>query len=482
MNRWLVAVLCLLTGVPAPASPQSALAAAWEDAKGIPAEVAPYTRYLDLSNLPADYLDEARGQLAFHTNQLSRNPDLIPLRRVNPTLVSVNLKDYGWTTSVWEKFASTDPYFHVQLVREYWWPGGIWPNDGKYYAANSFKAKRLTPAAAPWLNRQQMAGLMYHTQSQAPLLRADWWFANTCRQLSYNGKQTGHGYYDFLQVKNRTDFHKLIKLNERDSIEFGRDMRAAMEASVLSEHGRQIGRLQSLGGGYWFTLDADSSQAEKNPVRNIGRGDYKHQAEELYGVLGNRLFAYFLGDNNGKRQDSAPDFISGDDSPLNRTRDKRIHVCLACIRCHVDGLRDVDDHIRKTVRNPVQLNADTYEKFLELRRQYFSNLKKQLEDDRQVFADTVKEVNGLSVLENSKAFSRLYENYVLRSRGPKEIASEMGITDERLLTSIKGYAKVNRGKLDLVLSGLVADPPTPMRAPALEELMPLLWEIVGVQP
>src|SRR5207253_2525217 len=85
-----------------------------------------------------------------------------------------------------------------------------------------------------------------------------------------------------------------------------------------------------------------------NAVRNLRRGDFRHQAEEHYLTLPNGLPVYFLGNAQGERQDSAPDFIGSDTSVLNVSRDGRIHVCLGCVRCHAGNvLQPIDDWARK---------------------------------------------------------------------------------------------------------------------------------------
>lgn len=478
MTRWFYSLFLLMLGVPALASPQSALAAALEDNRQIPPGAAAYVRYLDASIFPAEYRDEALKSLNFHVNQLSRSPDLAPLRKVNQELWALSTEDYGWDTKVWEKLADVDPYFHVQAVVEKPWYGGIWSGDGRNYAKGSFYYKQRTTLHAPWLNQKQIIELAYRTYSNAPIVRADWFFTQTCRQVDLQNKSIV-GYYDFLGIKDRATFQRLIKLNEKDSIEFGKELRAALEVSGVASEGRQIVRFQGLGGGAWGTFDSDSNVDKSNPIRNLGRGDYKHKAEEWYGTLANGLFAYFLGDNNGKRQDSAPDFIGSDDSPLRTGRDAKIHVCLACVRCHVEGLRPIDDWVRRTLRNPAQLQADDYKKFVELKRQYLAPIDGKLEADRLVYATALKEVNGLSPALNAKAFAGLFDWYAQRPRGTAEIAAEMGLAEAVLVEKLKAYAKVNYGKLDLLLVGLLARPVSPLRVSHLEELQPLLWKIAG---
>lgn len=474
--RWLSLFLTLFLAVPVFANPAAAIGAALADARTLgPAAVR--TRYLDLSPIPADYRAEVVKVLAFHVNQLSRESYLVPPRRVNETLLAVVLDDYRWDAKVWERLATFDPYYHLTVEMVKPWRGGVW-RDGINYAAGSFRVKGKVAASAPWLPAKEIGELITLTQSQVPIVDAAWWFTQSARQLSLTNKSNGIGYYDWLAVQKRADFEKLVKFSERDSLEFGRELRAAIELSGVATQNRQVVRFQALGGGYYATLDTNDSTGQGNAIRNLARGDFKHQAEEIYGVLSNRLFAYFLGDDKGNRQDTAPDFIGPNDAPLRQGRDGRIHICLSCLECHTDGLRSIADFARKTLRSPLGLQSADYAKYVELRRAYFGNLEKQIEDDRKVFADALLEVNGFTTVENAKAFSKFWSWYALRLRGPPEIAAYMGITEERLLEGIKAYYK-KTGYLDLPISGLLQTPPVPLRVEHLEELQPLLWQIVG---
>jgi hypothetical protein len=451
-------------------SPSSALSAAVADAARLPPTVRVLTRYLDLSALPPTMRADAIKTLAFHTNQLSRNPEFVRPRAVNDELLAVVLTDYGWKSTTWEKLANIEPYYHVQLLEQ--WPGG-------YSGATFYKPGRYrTPAAAPWLDAKQIAYLIIATQSQAPIVRADWWFVQSARQLSLDNNQTGAGYYDWLGITKRADFERLVKLNAKDSIEIGKEIRAAVERSGVATQNRQIVRLQALTGGYWTTLDTDDSTGRGNAIRNLGRGDYQHLAEEIYAPLSNGLFAYFLGDVNGKRQDSAPDFIGADDSPLRSGKDARIHVCKSCIACHTDGLRSIDDWVRRTLRSPLGLQSPDYAKYVELRRQYFSNLDRQLNRDREVYADAVKELTGWTTGANAIAFANLWNWYAIRDRSLEDIAREIGRDPAAFRAALQTYA-AKTGTLDLVLAGLLQDPQSRIRVEMVEELMPVIYQAAG---
>jgi hypothetical protein len=488
---WLLAAPAVLAG------PREALAASLADARALPALVAQQQLYLDMSDLPAGYRIEAARVIDFHANQLSRNPLLVPARRVYPTphptalllgpqqlvfgaygairiaapdLLALNVVTYGYSTAAREKLAVVDPYFH-QLIP---WPGGVWPKDGRHYAAGTFRY------AVPgfWLDQQQSAELALRTNSAAPLVRASWWLAQTSRQIGTNGKENGIGYYDFLGLKKRADFEKLVKVSDRDSVEFGREIMAAIDRSGISEQNRQVLRLQGLAGGAWRTFDTDDSTGRGNAIRNLKRGDYDHKAERHFAVLSNGLLAMLLCAADGTLQAVAPDFVGQNHGTLQRGTDMRIHTG-RCWECHVEGLKQIDDWARRNLKQPLRLDAVLPADVEILRRQYFSDLRKNLERDNAIFAEAVKEITGgWTTQETARAYARLYYGYLLRDRDLADIAHEMGVVPDRLRAALatEGFPPpVGVGRLDAVLAGLLTEGTA--RVEMIEELQGELWRI-----
>lgn len=433
-------------------TPGGAILAALADAQSIGPGVGPYTRYLWLGPIPAEERPAFVQTFSLHVNLLSRETDFVEPRQVAEDLLAVNILDYGWDADVYYLAKTLDPYFHVRLKR----PSGEVLSDH-----------------APWLPYEETRTLARLVDSRSPLLRADWFLANTCRQLSLNNKLTGFGYYDFLGLKSRGDFFRLIGLDPgkyekaKDQIR-GNNIRGAVEQgkSGVATHNRQFERLVSDNGGAWFTLDADDSTGKKNAVQLLRRGDFQHQAEEWYGVLPNGLPVTLLCDAQGVLQATAPDFIGIDDSPDVIGRDHRIHANLACLRCHKeDGLRPPREWVRENMRSAqapggkagVGLSATDYKDYLALKRQFFSDLEKWFRQDRAVYAEAFlaattvqagcvvpKPLAGLGVAKAARQFARTYNAYAEHALELPQAAAECGLSSDEFRGRLKLYAAAKR--------------------------------------
>lgn len=489
--RWLSLFLAFVAAAPVWANPQAAVAAALADARTL-GPAAQDAGYLDCSTFSAEFRPKAMQGLAFVINSLSRNPEIVKPVLLPGNVLRVSLSELGWKRAVWDKQANLDPYFTVRLVKVEPWKGGVW-NDGRHYAAGSFKVQGEFPAAAPWLPKAEVAELITLTGSPIPVVRADWWAANAFRQQGINGKENGFGYYDWLGVKDRAGFQRLVRLDEKTSLELLLEMRAVVAAgeSGVAQHNRQIVRLKSYVGAYWETLDTRSSQDElkggklvkaQNAKRHVGRGELQHDAEEHYAALANGLFGFLLCDAAGKLQALAPEFIGADDSPLRAGKDHNIHVGLACVRCHVDGLRGIDDHMRKTFTGPAEFETYDAKKHNENKRQYFSNLNAQLAKDRAVYEEALLLCNGLTPAENAKAVADLWNWYALRKRTIADLAIEFGVPEKQLRETIVKYADKRLTpdplkRLPYELFGLLRNPEDGLAVDYIEERFATLMQI-----
>lgn len=468
-GRVFVLLLPLLAATALAASPADAVAAASRDLAAQPADAQPNIRYLSLYHVRDEKELTAWKQcLDFWVNSLSREASLTPLVAVRSDLLRLDLRDYQMNPKTWEKLAKVEPYFHARVktaVEEYW-AGGIYSGDGKHYDAGNYKREKITLAQAPWLDGKQAAALTTMSGSQVPLVRGDWFLVQTSQQVD----RKGTGYYDFLGVKNRKDFQELVGLDEAAAVKLQKETRAIVARSGVALQNRQIIRFGSITGSYWVTLDSKKSTEGNNAVRNLN-GDYIADAQEIYGTLPSGLFAYYLSDKDGVQADRAPDDIASDKQAPGT--DSRVHPGISCIRCHVEGIRPINDWARRVYKRPLSLASPDYEKLKRLRRLYLSDLERWVRRDQADYAETLLKLTGLKPAELAKTFARLHEGYQEVDLDLDALAREAGYTSAHVLAALKAVAKT-AGSLDPVLAGLLQDPPEPIRREHMEEVFPLL--------
>ena len=473
-------------------SPAEAVAAAAADVVRLPLEDRCHVRYFWVSAAVKDRAD-LLAAFKLHVNLISRESEMADVAVVQSWLWRIDLRDVEWGPLVFEHAAAIDPFFHARVkldqdtVISGFWPGGVDRADGQFYKRGKFTAEKkkgdVIDVAAPWLDAKAVALLREFTSSETPIVEASWFLTQSARQLSLRNKQTGLGYYDFLQVKDRAGYFKLIGLDEQASIQLKREIRAALDLSGVSQQNRQVVRLQSLTGGAWVTLDVKDQAGAGVAVRNLRRGELKHDAEEWYGFLSNNLPATFLADARGVRQDSAPDFVGPDDSPLRAGRDSRIHVNLACLRCHAGQvLQPVDDYVRKTFRLPpgtLKLGSVDRKTLLELRRQYLSDLGKWLRKDRADYVDAFRQATvttdfpkGLEAGAAIKLYARAFHAYADRPVSLDDAARELGVSRAAWLSALKRFAAA-KGEVDLALATYLDDPPGSLSRLTWEDAYPI---------
>lgn len=444
------------------------------DAISLDPKVAARTRYLTIANIPRAERAEARNAISFIANSLSKESKLEPPRQVSETVLAFLIDDYGWDPKVYDALANEDPFFHVRVqvvagaTANFWYPADG-TNKAGYYPGKAAEAGEVS-TLAPWLDVTSAALLVATCQSPAPILRGDWWFSRVSIQADRKV-----GYYDFLGVKDRAEFEKLVGFDAKKSEQKQKEVASIVSRSGVSNLPRQIFRYQGVTGMYWVTRDAlDNNRNQLNAQRNYF-GDFKHQAEEHYALLPNGLFAYFLSDDKGLRQDTAPDKIGPDrTAPGN---DARIHVGLSCIRCHVEGIRPINDWARKTFsRNTPNVSPDP-EFTRRFQRAYLDELAELVSDDQAAFAKRLLKLNGLTAEANAKAIGNVWRNYVERDLLPVDSARELGLSEDVYLTRLRDYFKA-KPPADPVLAGHIANPPVAIRSDDWEQLAPLVIPIV----
>lgn len=495
MSRFLRATLCLLFAANLHAqAPNDAVLRAREDVARVRADRQPSTRYLCLPHV-ADKKELAQWDavLAYWSNSLSREADIVRPRQVSPGLWRVDIGDYRWPVETWEKLAETEPYFTVRLaaveakaVRKITkvidHKGGdcINPATGnlvKNLAPGRYSYEVDAPVEAsgkvkaafgPWVEAKAALALADACQSQVPIVRLDWWLAEVT-----TGNDRGTGYYDWLALgKKEADWHALIGADIDKARALQREIGALVSRSTVTLNNRALERFDAISGPYWRSRDYAKNTDVKNALRLLD-GDIAEDASEQYGSLPNRLWAFWLQDAKGNRADAAPDNIASDGKATGT--DRRVRVGLSCVRCHAEGIRPINDWARKVYQPPFALEDRVYEETKRKRSKYLSDLAEAVEDDQARYAKVLRKVNGLTPADNAKAVADAYANYAERDRDLAAVALELGIDAKVLLAALK--AEAARTTLDPVLAGLVQG--VDIRVEHLEEVVPLIYEIAG---
>lgn len=439
-----VAILCvafLLSG-DVLASPQQALAVAHANCKRIAPESQVQVRYLDATHLPPKDLIEAFQVISGHCNGLSTESDINLPTFLEGGVFRVNLLDYGWKMETWEKLAEDEPYFHAEVEQEYGYiVNGVWKTT-------ETRRERAHVGGQPAID------LISMTQSQVPIVRVDWFFSQTA--IQYKRKA---GYYDFLGIKNQKDFETLVgfdkKLNDASK---RKELLEAVSDSGVTQEPRRIARFPAVDGmGYWKTFDqfSETARDKKNPLRVLDDENFDFDASEEYGGLPNHLWVTGLFAKDGTRQDSVPDAIAHDKTTASN--DGRLHVNLACIRCHGphDGIQPMGEWARGLFRlqGPLRLQSPSYEVIKDLRQKYLRDLKVPMELDRQAYVRALFQATGMNPVKYTQAYAAMWSRFEDEKVAPERAATEWGVDRQTMTTKLDAHLK-STGSLDNVLAKL----------------------------
>lgn len=481
----LTLAMLFLTASLGHAQPAEAVASALADAARLPIEQAHRTRYLALWNIPQAERAEFSKVAAFWVNSLSRESELISPRKVGSDLLAVDMGDYGWPQATWEKLGESDPYFHVVIegagfelideveelgtmqnvvengaVVQRWKANGETRKTGKKIKKPTTSTRKS--AVAPWCGPSAQA-LTLATGSACPVVRADWFIVQTAQAQDRNGT----GYYDFLALgKTEADFQLLIGADVKAAQRLHKEQAAVVGRSTVTLNNRGIERFQAITGSYWRTNDYKASNDTRNSLRLLD-GDTvpPRDASEQYGTLPNGLFAFFLANDKGERQNAAPDSIASDSK--SSSPDRRVHVGVSCVRCHVPGIQPVDDWSRKVYTGDIQLGSPDYDRLRRLRQLYLSDLGRSIKRDQADYSEALTRLNGLTSQANATAFARVHSAYADADVTAAMFAADMGVKPGAFKAAMLEYAK--RKPLDPLLLGMVARD-IPLRREHAEEL------------
>lgn len=473
MRWWLACGLGLLGGTLHAATPVDVVKTALQDAAGLKPLEAQDTLYFFK---PDGYTALQYAAFVMHCNLMSRESGFGRPRVVSKNILAVKKSDYNWNANLFEKFAKLDPYFHeVATVLAGKGYDLYWRGDAKFkpgWYRNEI-AKAEIKIAVPHRTllrycKKELEALYELTNSNVPVLRADWFFNQTaiCKDREV-------AYYEILGLKNRKDAEELAGLDRVVVDKRRKIMQAYLIESGVALNNRAIEWMQAYDGDWWFTKDNFKDVGKANVVRLLDK-DLDWAAEEIYFTLPNGLPGMLASNKDGTLQRIVPSEIACDKNA--KGNDANIHVPLSCMRCHLEVIRPFDCDGRKLYQKRIRLESPDYNKYLRLKQLYLGDIDAVVLNSQQRYAAAIKECNGLTAAENAAAYAAFWDGYKVRL-GPAEVALELGISKQRLLDVVNKYIDI--GLTDSVLAGLAQEPPVTIRREHIEELQGVLWEWVG---
>jgi hypothetical protein len=356
-------------------------------------------RYITLSNLynacaKDDDMELYRQAVVKLLNSLSRNPDVLELKTIDPegTIIAFNLDDLNWTEADWNSIIAAYPY-------------AMRPDSTAY---DTVKTVTDTPLA--WV-------------------RGDW-FAFTASRPPL--------YYDLLKLpKTFAEFEKTENVDVKKDIDNFLVKRSGFAQSGVSKHNRLIERHLISTGYYWtsydFKGDTDEQSLFLHPLGPDGENAFHPAGGETIFSLPNGFQAYYLNKASGERLDKGPTEIVLDDSQ----RDRAVTNAISCFGCHKTGMNRNRDEIRDRIVNDRSFSADV-RKQVEALYPPVEEMNKILEQDAKHYQAALEAAGlhpGLDTdgpLESINALSRHYENDVRQYMAAADFGLERDALKARL--------------------------------------------------
>lgn len=500
--RYAHAVLLLvLLAVPASASsPEAAVSAAAADIRKVPADRVQQVRYLSLYwEQDRDALAKFDKTLRFVANSLSTEVDFGKVEQATPGLWRIELDAFAWRAATWEKLLDDEPYFHLRIfapdVQEVveevpygyylneqgraisrndptWTPQSRWVQTHVEKVKKKKEVKnKVQVASAPWVNPVEIAELIRLTNSQVPIIRADWWLWQV---FAAEGRKAP--YYAWLGIKDEKTFQELGGADLKATRRLKLELRSVVGRSSVTLNAREIEFHGALTGSYWRSNDFAKTVDDKNPLRLLD-GDAKPDAHEEFIRLPNGLWAVGLFNAEGKTAARAPDNIATDGKA--RGTERSVDVGFDCFHCHQKGLQDVNDWARRIYSAPLSLESPDYERQKRLRALYLRDMKAKIDAENVSYAAVLKSLNGLKPEENAEALADAYYAFEIGDLDIETQARELGVKAEVWERKLKAAGRLEK-KLDPVLGAALQG--LPLRREHWAEVFPSAMKIAREGP
>jgi len=335
--------------------------------------------------------------LSFTVHSLSsKNIKAIP-RRVpdSPEMFYIDIRNYGWTVEAWEQVSLLDPYY-----REPWITYEMNEEDYARYQ-------------------------LYRKNYGNFIVKAVWFIINTTdtmKQVDFDIKDPL--YYTLLYAgrtipSNVNEFRAawgVDKAFEEEAKKFNLINGRLVDhgASGVARHNRVLARVRTLFGSFNETSDVKNNTGKRDLLENQEPNTLAHSARDASEIISHNpvgLQVHFLANAKGERVDFADPGVAWDRS---EREDIRIKTARSCMMCHAIGLNPSIDGMRELLKEgKVELYSYDKDFQLALEQFYTTEYGLFLKDDNELFARTMKRINGLEPAQNSFIFRTLTKWYEL---------------------------------------------------------------------
>jgi hypothetical protein len=361
-----------------------------KDLEQFPPQVRPYLKYFTSYTLPPELNKTIGGDLSFVCNSLSSGLIIKQPEKVTDTLYRIDIRHYNWTQDAWERSTNdAEPYIRL-----------------------------------PWIPEKVYEKIRY--QSGNSLVRADWFIKYALDVQA----QTDLGVKEFLyynllynkKLKNLQEFrdHWAVDINKIRKFQLERGGVVDTKDSLVSRHHRLLARARTEIGYYWETWD----DANVDYVEDLKATESKRSAGEVICTNFVGLQVYLL--VNGKNEVvefGDPGLVRDVEDP----EDFRVRTAWSCVRCHEKGINRINDKIKSTLANNVELNLSELDKdSLYRERFYLNDINAYVEEDENSYTRVIKEVNGRTPAENLASLAKIIAFYN-RNITPDQASIECGV-------------------------------------------------------
>lgn len=418
---------------------------------------------------------------------------IIPPTIISPNLLRIDLHEGNGSFETWEKLY---PDLTFQM------PKGVFglvakKIEGDYALVDCEPwTKDGVTYREKWVKRSELSKLTFaphalpHTQAlsdklrtNVPIVEARYFIVRSCASVDYG---FGEGlYYQFAgvrksQEKGLTDQDQFLKdffkINLSEIRADLADSRVGIGVSGVTKKPRAAEVVQGSShparsdGLVYITHDIRNkdANAKQNPFRELlGFIDQNNDAaREIIGPKRNGHHVFYLGDNQGNRQDKVPDDIARWHG-FGGEYTTELVAGISCMECHSrekneNGIKDLPNHVLLLYKNNLgpTLDLSTGDS-RRLQSSYAGELSASVNSSRNFYADAVfQSSGGLTVHEASQGCAKLFSDYIYTDVTPEMACLELGLGEQvgvaatAKLGTIMGRMKVVDPIFGLLVSGV----------------------------